>query len=49
MVRRLRTHPYAFYSETDMHCCLYHRVYAGGALKGCIVLPKTRLILLHKE
>jgi hypothetical protein len=34
LVRRFRNHPYAFYTETDMHCYLYHRLYAGGRLNG---------------
>ena len=50
LVRRFRTHPYAFYTETDMHCYLYHRLYAGGLVNG---LYRTQdghdTILLHKE
>ena len=50
LVRRFRNHPYAFYTETDMHCYLYHRLYAGGTFNG---LFRTReghdTILLHKE
>lgn len=50
LVRRFRNHPYAFYTETDMHCYLYHRLYSGGLVNG---LYKTKegheTILLHKE
>ena len=50
LVQRFRNHPYAFYTETDMHCYLYHRLYAGGTFNG---LFKTKeghdTILLHKE
>jgi hypothetical protein len=50
LVRRFRNHPYAFYTETDMHCYLYHRLYAGGTFNG---LFRTKdghdTILLHKE
>ncbi len=50
LVRKFRTHPYAFYTETDMHCYLYHRLYSGGLENG---LYKTAegydTILLHKE
>src|SRR4051794_17531228 len=50
LIRRFRNHPYAFYTETDMHCYLYHRLYAGGLLNG---LSQTAdghdTILLHKE
>lgn len=50
LVNRFRNHPYAFYTETDMHCYLYHRLYAGGTFNG---LHKTAdghdTILLHKE
>ena len=50
LVRRFRNHPYAFYTETDLHCYLYHRLYAEGTFNG---LYKTHeghdTILLHKE
>jgi hypothetical protein len=50
LVQRFRNHPYAFYTESDMHCYLYHRLYAGGKFNG---LYKTSegydTILLHKE
>jgi hypothetical protein len=50
LVRRFRNHPYAFYTETDMHCYLYHRLYAGGALNGLYKTAEGRdTILLHKE
>ncbi len=50
LVRRFRNHPYAFYTETDMHCYLYHRLYTSGTFNG---LFRTKdghdTILLHKE
>ena len=50
LVMRFRDHPYVFYTETDMHCYLYHRLYAGGLSNS---LYKTQegydTILLHKE
>ena len=50
LVRRFRNHPYAFYTETDMHCYLYHRLYSKGLANG---LYRTHdghdTILLHKE
>jgi hypothetical protein len=50
LVQRFRNHPYAFYTETDMHCYLYHRLYSGGLAN---VLYRTvegyDTILLHKE
>jgi hypothetical protein len=50
LVRRFRNHPYVFYTESDMHCYLYHRLYSGGLANG---LYRTRdgkdTILLHKE
>jgi len=50
LVRRFRTHPYAFYTETDMHCYLYHRLYAGGLVNGLYRTAEGRdTILLHKE
>jgi len=50
LVRRFRNHPYAFYTETDMHCYLYHRLYAGGLLNGLYRTSERRdTILLHKE
>jgi hypothetical protein len=50
LVRRFRTHPYAFYTETDMHCYLYHRLYAGGLVNGLYrTLDGHDTILLHKE
>jgi hypothetical protein len=49
LVRRFRNHPYAFYTETDMHCYLYHRLYKPLFN----VLYRTSeghdTILLHKE
>jgi hypothetical protein len=26
LVQRFRNHPYVLYTETDMHCYLYHRL-----------------------
>lgn len=50
LVLRFRTHPYAFYTETDMHCYLYHRLYAGGLLNGLYeTADGHQTILLHKE
>lgn len=50
LVRRFRNHPYAFYTETDMHCYLYHRLYAGGLLNGLYRTSEGHdTILLHKE
>jgi len=30
LVRLFLDHPYVFYTESDMHCYLYHRLYSGG-------------------
>ncbi len=50
LIRRFRNHPYAFYTETDMHCYLYHRLYAGGIVNGLYRTAEDRdTILLHKE
>lgn len=50
LVRRFRTHPYAFYTETDMHCYLYHRLYSGGLENGLYrTVEGHDTILLHKE
>lgn len=50
LVRRFRNHPYAFYTETDMHCYLYHRLYSGGLVNGLYKTMEGRdTILLHKE
>jgi hypothetical protein len=50
LVRRFRNHPYAFYTETDMHCYLYHRLYSGGLLNGLYSTADGHVtILLHKE
>ena len=50
LVRRFRTHPYAFYTETDMHCYLYHRLYSGGLENGLYRTAEGHdTILLHKE
>jgi hypothetical protein len=49
LVRRFRNHPYAFYTETDMHCYLWHRLYRPPFN----LLFKTSegfdTLLLHKE
>lgn len=50
LIRRFRNHPYAFYTETDMHCYLYHRLYTGGIVNGLYrTLEGRDTILLHKE
>ncbi|MCL4325093.1 MAG: hypothetical protein M1144_06515 [Candidatus Thermoplasmatota archaeon] len=50
LVRRFRNHPYAFYTETDMHCYLYHRLYSGGMENALYRMVDGReTILLHKE
>lgn len=50
LVRRFRNHPYAFYTETDMHCYLYHRLYSGGTFNGLFRTTEGHdTILLHKE
>ena len=50
LVRRFRNHPYAFYTETDMHCYLYHRLYGGGLFNGLYKTSEGHdTILLHKE
>lgn len=50
LVRRFRNHPYAFYTETDMHCYLYHRLYSGGLENGLYQTSEGYdTILLHKE
>jgi hypothetical protein len=50
LVRRFRTHPYTFYTETDMHCYLYHRLYSGGLENGLYrTVDNHDTILLHKE
>lgn len=50
LVRRFRNHPYAFYTETDMHCYLYHRLYQGGVLNSLYRTAEGHdTILLHKE
>lgn len=50
LVDRFRKYPYIFYTETDMHCYLYYRLYTSGIFNG---LYKTKegydTILLHKE
>lgn len=50
LVQRFRNHPYAFYTETDMHCYLYHRLYSGGLGNGLYRTAEGHdTILLHKE
>ncbi|MBK8793322.1 MAG: hypothetical protein IPN59_09215 [Holophaga sp.] len=50
LVRRFRNHPYAFYTESAMHCYLYHRLYSGGLVNGLYqTLDGHDTILLHKE
>lgn len=50
LVNWFRERPYACYTETDMHCYLYHRLYQGGLING--IYPTAdghETILLHKE
>lgn len=50
LVQRFRNHPYAFYTESDMHCYLYHRLYSGGTFNGLFrTVEGYDTILLHKE
>lgn len=50
LVRRFRNHPYAFYTESDMYCYLYHWLYAGGTFNGLFKTSEGHdTILLHKE
>lgn len=50
LVQRFRNHPYAFYTETDMHCYLYHRLYSSGLANGLYrTVESYDTILLHKE
>ncbi|CAN5165806.1 hypothetical protein BH23VER1_BH23VER1_13530 [soil metagenome] len=50
LVRRFRNHPYAFYTASDMHCYLYHRLYKGGVFNGLYRTSEEHdTILLHKE
>lgn len=50
LVNWFREHPYACYTETDIHCYLYHRLYKGGLING--IYPTAgghETILLPKE
>ena len=50
LVRRFLNHPYAFYTETDLHCYLYHRLYTGGVFNALYKTSEGHdTILLHKE
>jgi hypothetical protein len=50
LVQRFRNHPYTFYTENDMHCYLYHRLYSGGIVNGLYPTAEGHdTILLHKE
>jgi hypothetical protein len=50
LVSLFRKHPYVFYTETDMHCYLYHRLYAKGTFNGRFKTGDNHeTILLHKE
>jgi hypothetical protein len=50
LVQRFRDHPYAFYTESDMHCYLYHRLYSGGLFNSIFKTSDGHdTILLHKE
>ncbi len=44
--------PYAFYTESDLHCFLYHNLYSLGLDRACRCKMDGRLVesvLLHKE
>lgn len=50
LINKFRKYPYAFYTETDMHCYLYHRLYSGGLENALYkTLEGHDTILLHKE
>lgn len=50
LVQRFLDHAYAFYTENDLHCYLYHRLYAGGKVNGLYrTADGYETILLHKE
>lgn len=50
LIRKFRTYPYAFYTETDMHCYLYHRLCSGGLANGHYKDADDHMtMLLHKE
>jgi hypothetical protein len=49
LVQRFRNHPYAFYTETDMHCYLYHRLYKSVFNTLYPDGDGHDTILLHKE
>lgn len=50
LTNKFREHPYTFYTETDMHCYLYHRLYKGGLINGLYRTAEGHdTILLHKE
>ena len=50
LVQRFRNHPYAFYTESDLHCYLQHRLYNGGIFNSLYITNDSHhTILLHKE
>lgn len=50
LITRFRAHPYAFYTESDLHCYLYHLLYRGGLINGLYRTAEGQdTILLHKE
>lgn len=49
LVQRFRNHPYAFYTESDLHCYLYHRLYKPPFNGLYRTQEGHDTILLHKE
>lgn len=52
LVDAFLTRPYTFYTESDLHCFLYHILYNLGLKQACRCKVNGRLvesILLHKE
>ena len=48
-MQKFRNHPYAFYTETVMHCYLYHRLYKPPFSLLHPTKENHKTILLHKE
>ncbi len=49
LIHRFQDHPYVFYTETDMHCYLYHRLYKPLFNMLYRTAEGHDTILLHKE
>lgn len=49
LVERFKDHPYKFYTETDMHCYLYHRLHRGHFNDLYRTAEGRTTSLLHKE